>query len=47
MFCPDFCRLIEDFPADDRLVSIRNDHTAIFVHLRYLAGFVIHNFSFQ
>ena len=47
MFCPDFFCLLVDFSADDWLMSIRNDHTAIFVHLRYLAGFVIHNFCLK
>ena len=47
MFCPDFFCLLKGLTADDWFVRIRNDHTAIFVHLRYLAGFVIHNFSFQ
>ena len=47
MFCPDFCCLLEDFPADDRLVGVGDDYPAIFRYHGRPPGFVVHNLSFQ
>ena len=47
MFCPDFRCLLEDLPADDRLVCVGDDHTAVIRNLDRLPGFVVHDLRFQ
>ena len=47
MFCPDFCCLLEDFTADDRLVGIGDNHPPVIRYYDSLPGFVIHNLLFQ
>ena len=47
MFCPDFCRLLEDLPADDRLVGVGDNHPLVIRYNDGLSGFVIHNLRFQ
>lgn len=43
MFCPDFCRLLEDFSADDRLVGVENNYLPLRWHRSRLPGFIVHN----
>ena len=47
MFCPDFCCLLKDFLADNRLVCVGDYNTPIIRNGGGLPGFVISDLCFQ